>query len=92
MTLIESKDKKVSEAGVQTRTGCKWSASTSLSRAESMLTLQDIIGNTCVAQQGINSDHFQQWEKSEWKKRRYMVLQKNGNSENDQRKSKAVQF
>ena len=35
MTLRDSKDKKVSEAGVQTRTGRKWSASTSVSQAES---------------------------------------------------------
>ena len=69
MTLRDSKDKKVSEAGVQIRTGRKWSASASVSQVESMLTLRDIIGNTCIGRQGLGLDHFQQWEKSEGKKR-----------------------
>ena len=69
MTLRNSKDKKVSEAGVQIRTGRKWSASASVSQAESMLTLRDIIGNTCIGRQGLGIDHFQQWEKSGGKKR-----------------------
>ena len=60
MTLRDSKDKKVSEAGVQIRTGRKWSASASVSQAESMLTLRDTIGNTCIGRQGLGKDHFQQ--------------------------------
>ena len=63
-TLRDSKDKKVSEARVQIRTGRKWSASASVSQAESMLTLRDIIGNTCIRRHGLGIDHFHQWEKS----------------------------
>ncbi|XP_078322870.1 uncharacterized protein LOC144622162 [Crassostrea virginica] len=92
MTLRDSKDKKVSEAGVQIRTGRKWSASASVSQAESMLTLRDIIGNTCIGRQGLGIDHFQQWEKSEVKERRDMVLQEVRKGEEDQRRSKAVQL
>ena len=85
MTLRDSKDKKVSEAGVQIRTGRKWSASASVSQAESMLTLRDIIGNTCIGRQGLGIDHFQQWDKSEGKERRDMVLQEVRKGEEDQR-------
>lgn len=92
MTLRDSKDKKVSEAGVQIRTGRKWSASASVSQAESMLTLRDIIGNTCIGRQGLGIDHFQQWEKSEGKERRDMVLQEVRKGEEDQRRSKSVQL
>ncbi|XP_078336960.1 uncharacterized protein LOC144626561 [Crassostrea virginica] len=61
-------------------------------KAESMLTLRDIIGNTCIGRQGLGIEHFQQWEKSEGKERRDMVLQEVRKGEEDQRRSKSVQL
>ena len=46
MTLRDSKDEKISEDGVQTRTGRGWSASQAVEQAEDMLTIRDIIGNS----------------------------------------------
>ena len=86
----DSKDKKVSEAGVQIRTGRKLSESASVSQAESMLTLPYIISNTCIGRQGLGIDHFQQWEKSEGKERRDMVRQEVKKGEEDQKISKSV--
>ena len=91
MTLRDSKDKKVREAGVTTRTG-KWLASTALQDAESMLELRDIIGNTCTGRQGLGSKHFQQWNRAEGKDRRDMVLAEVRTQEESKRKSKAVEL
>ena len=60
MTLMESNDKKVRKAGVETKTGQKWSANTTVNDAESMLQLRDIVGNTCIGRQGLGTGHFQQ--------------------------------
>ena len=59
MTLRDSKEEKISEAGVQTRTGEKWNASKAVKQAEDMLTIRDIIGNTC---QGLGSSTFKHWK------------------------------
>ncbi|VDI22183.1 Hypothetical predicted protein [Mytilus galloprovincialis] len=48
MTLRDSKDSKISKAGIQTRTGRKWSARTAVDQAESILHHKDIVGNTCT--------------------------------------------
>ena len=58
MTLIDSADQKIRDAGVQTMSGRKWSAATAVGQTESMLELRDIIGNTCRGREGIGVDTF----------------------------------
>ncbi|KAI8493134.1 hypothetical protein Bbelb_291380 [Branchiostoma belcheri] len=53
VTYKDSKDQKVTEAGVTTRAGRKWSADTCVEQAESMLKLRDVIGIPCVGKQGL---------------------------------------
>ncbi|VDI39736.1 Hypothetical predicted protein [Mytilus galloprovincialis] len=64
MTLRDSKDSKISKAGIQTRTGRKWSARTAVDQAGSILHHKDIVGNTCTGRQGYGMTHFQQWSKA----------------------------
>ncbi|XP_021349432.1 uncharacterized protein LOC110466448 [Mizuhopecten yessoensis] len=92
MTLRDSKDVKISEAGIQTRTGRKWSASTAVGEAESMLELKDIIGNTCVGRQGVGFSHFQQWEKANTQERRQMVQKEIRRIEEERRRGKSVEL
>lgn len=63
MALRDSLDAKDSGTRVQTRIGRKWSASTSVDQAESMLELRHVVGNTCSGRQGLWLQHFQQWKK-----------------------------
>ncbi|XP_063436214.1 uncharacterized protein LOC134717649 [Mytilus trossulus] len=73
MTLRDLKDSKISEAGIQTRTGRKWSARTAVDQAESILHHKDIVGNTCTGRQGLGMTHFQQWSKATLKEKSSMV-------------------
>ncbi|CAC5401202.1 unnamed protein product [Mytilus coruscus] len=60
----DSKDSKISKAGIQTRSGRKWSARTAVDQAESILHHKDIVGNTSTGRQGLGMTHFQQWSKA----------------------------
>lgn len=59
MTLRDSLNQKVLDAGVQTRSGCKWSAMTAVDHAGSMLEI-DILSNTCTGRKGIGLAYFHQ--------------------------------
>ncbi|XP_060082431.1 uncharacterized protein LOC132561748 [Ylistrum balloti] len=92
MTLKDSKDIKVQKAGVVTRTGRKWSAVATVSKAESTLELQDIVGNICVGRRGLEVDHFQQWSKADGKEKRDRIVSVVRLEEEQQRKSRAVEL
>ena len=92
MTLRDSKDEKISEAGVQTRTGRKWSASQAVKQAEDMLTIRDIVGNTCVGRQGLGSSKFKPWKAAKGKDRRDMVQEEIRREEEEGRKARAVEL
>ena len=89
MTLRDSKDAKVSEAGVQTRTARKWSARQAVQQAEDMLTIRDIIGNICVGRQGLESSKFRQWNSTRGKDKLDMVQEEVCRMEEELRKSRA---
>lgn len=74
MTLRDSLNQKVLDAGVQTRSGCKWSAMAAVDHAGSMLEI-DILSNTCTGRKGIGVAYFHQrvtrrkeraWCKERW--------------------------
>ena len=48
VTLKQSTDDLIRKAGIETRTGRKWSASQEVSQAESRLRHNDIVGTTAV--------------------------------------------
>ncbi len=61
LTYRDSRDQLTREAGVRTRSGRKWAASTAINQAECSLRTKDIIGNPCTGRQGLGMAHFQQW-------------------------------
>ena len=92
ITLQDSADNRIAGAGIQTRKGRKWSAKTSMDQAESMLHLQDIIGNTNTGQQGVGMSHFQRWSKVSAAERRTMVQAEVCRTEEDQRKARSTEL
>ena len=92
MMLRDSKDERVSNAGVITRTGRKWAADIAVRQAESSLELKDIIGNVCTGRQGLGTSHFTQWKTAGAQQRREMVQAEVRHQEEVIRKAKAVEL
>ncbi|XP_060066953.1 uncharacterized protein LOC132547205 [Ylistrum balloti] len=92
MTLRDSKDAKIRQAGIQTRTGRKWSASQSVEQAEGVLKHRYIIGATCSGRQGLGTTHLQMWEGTDDKKKRSMVQGEIRREEEGATKARAVEM
>ena len=92
MTLRDSADNRIAGAGIQTTTGRKWSAKTSVDQAESMLQLRDIIGNTNTGREGVGMSHFQQLLKASAAELRTMVQAEVRRTEEDQRKARLTEL
>lgn len=90
--LRDSANDRAARAGIQTRTGGKWSAKTSVDQAEIMRHLRDIFGNTRLARQGLGLSHFQQWSKISAAERRTMDQAEVRRIEDDQRKARAIEL
>jgi hypothetical protein len=84
MTLKQSRDLKVSQAGSDIRTGRKWSAPNSLDAAESQILDKKIVGTTSVGPQGLG------YNKTRKSSERYKILQKVGNEEENKRRAHAA--
>ena len=92
LTLRDSADAKVREAGVFTGSGRKWSARAAVAESESSLQLKDVIGNTCIGRQGIGMSQFKEWNKAQGKAKKDMVLGEVRKEEEQKRRSKAVEL
>ena len=92
MTLQDSEDNRIAGSGIQTKTGWKWSAITSVDQAESMLYLRDIIGNMNTRRQGVGTSHFQQWSKASAAERDTMVQVEVRCTEEDHRKARSTEL
>ncbi|XP_052268662.1 uncharacterized protein LOC127870041 [Dreissena polymorpha] len=73
VTLKESSDDMIWKAGIETRTGRKWSASQAVAQAESRLRHKDIVGTTAIGRQGLGSSKPQRWSTAGKKERSQMV-------------------
>ena len=91
MTLKDSQDDMVRRAGVETRTGRKWSASQAVSQAESRLRHKDIVGTTAVGTRGFGAtEGVKRWRTADNKERREMVQAEIRTAEEEDRKTRAV--
>ena len=90
MTLKDSRDDMVRRAGVETRTGRKWSASQAVAQAESRLRHKDIVGTTAVGTQGLGSAETRSWKKADSRTRREMVQAEVRLAEEEDRGIRAV--
>ena len=64
LTLKDSPDEQIQEAGIVTRTGRKWSATETVSQAESALRHKDIVGMTAVGRQKIGTTKTLLWSQA----------------------------
>ena len=69
VALKQSTDDLIRKAGIEIRTGRKWSASQAVSQAESRLRHKDIVGTTAVGRQGLGNTKPQRWTSSRNKER-----------------------
>lgn len=92
MTFRDSRDSKVQEAGIRTRSGRKWDTSATLTQAEGNLRLKDIVGTPCIGRQGLGTSNFQRWGKANSKERRALVQAEVRDLEEERRKAKVVEL
>ena len=92
VTLKESEDDFIRKAGIETRTGRKWSVSKAVSQAESRLAHKDIVGNVAVGRQGLGIVQSSNWKGASSRERRSLVQAEVRTMEEEERKAKAVQL
>ncbi|XP_052224708.1 uncharacterized protein LOC127840340 [Dreissena polymorpha] len=92
LTLRDSPDEFIREAGIQTRTNRKWSATESVSQAENTLKHQDIVGVTAVGHEGIGARKVVLWSRSDQKERRAMIQSEVRRAEENARQARAVEI
>ena len=92
MTLKDSKDEKVRAAGVEVKTGRKWSASKAVTEAESRLRHKDIVGTVAEGIQGLGTSKSCYWNKANAQERRNLVQREIKCSEEKNRQTKIVEL
>ena len=92
VTLRESRVQLIRQAGIETRTGRKWSASQAVEQAETRLRHRDIVGTPCEGRMGLGNNKQSKWNTAEPQERRAMVQQELRDMEDESRKTKAVQM
>ncbi|XP_052224110.1 uncharacterized protein LOC127839765 [Dreissena polymorpha] len=92
LTLRDSEDEKVGNAGIQVRTERKWSVSKAVDSAESSLKHKDVVGSTNVGREGLGTKQTQRWGKAGKRERRDLVQKEIRNQEEQARSARAVQF
>ena len=90
MTLKESPDDMVRRAGVEIRTGRKWSASQAVAQSESRLRHRDIVGTTAVGTKGLGAEKPKRWNSADTETRREMVQNEIRMAEEEERCTRAV--
>ncbi|XP_052237947.1 uncharacterized protein LOC127849270 [Dreissena polymorpha] len=90
VTLKQSQDSSIRNAGIETRTGRKWSASQAVEHAEKRLQQKDIVGITAVGRQGLGSSKITLWSSAGNMERRRMVQDEVRAAEEEDRRAKAV--
>ncbi|XP_052281145.1 uncharacterized protein LOC127878656 [Dreissena polymorpha] len=90
VTLKQSQDSSIRNAGIETRTGRKWSASQAVEQAEKRLQQKDIVGNTAVGRQGLGSSKITLWSSAGNMERRRMVQDEVRAAEEEDKRAKAV--
>jgi len=92
LTVRDSPDELISGAGIVTRACRKWSATESVSQAESALKHRDIVGITAVGRQGIGATKTVLWSRSDQKERRAMIQSEVRRTEEHARQAKTVEM
>ena len=90
VTLEQSCDHNIRNAGVQFNTGRKWKVAEDVERAKSQLKLQEIAGIANIGREGVGlSKRIYYSKASKWEKRK-LITQKVRENEEEQRRVKVV--
>ena len=90
VTLLQSSDKTVSEAGMVLRSGRKWSVKNSAYEAESRVKHKEIVGTTAMGRRGLDVTGVKRWSKADRGERRSMIQNEVREVEEDKRKARSV--
>jgi len=74
LTIRESQDQTIRDAGITVRTGRKWKAERAVKEAEARLKHQDIVGTTAQGRLGLGCVTRASWGTASTKERRELVL------------------
>ena len=69
------RDQLLRQAGIETRTGRKWSASQAVEQAVTRLRHRDIVGTPCDGRIGLVNNRQSEWKTVEQQERRAMIQQ-----------------
>ena len=75
MTLRDSRDDKIREAGIEVRTGRKWKAEQAVKEAEARLRHKDIVGTVAQGRQGLGCVTRSSWRLASTEEKRDLVQQ-----------------
>ena len=90
MMLKDSKDDKIRQAGIETRTGRKWDVNQAVEEAESRLRHSDIVGTTTHGRLGLGCITRTRWKNATAEERRELVQSEVRHVEEQDRMTKAV--
>jgi hypothetical protein len=92
VTMRQSQDQLTRKAGIETRTGRKWSASKAVNQAEGSLRHKDIVGMTAVGRQGLGAAKTTLWGTASETERRTMIQTEVRRTEEHARQARAVEM
>ena len=92
LTLRDSPDQLIRDAGIETRTSRKWSATEAVKQAENTLKHKDIVGVTAVGHQGIGATNTVLWSRSDQKERKALIQSEVRRAEEHARQARAVEM
>ena len=90
MMLRYSRDSKVNDAGVEVKTGRKWTAADAVRNAESRLRHRDLVGLLARGKLGIGNIPYTSWQKASVKERRHLVQEELRKEIEESRQARAV--
>jgi hypothetical protein len=90
MTIHNSRDQKIRDAGIEIRTGSKWKAETAVKEAEARLRHQDIVGTVAQGRLGLGCVTRSSWRAASTTERRDLVLKDIREQEEESRRTRAV--
>lgn len=86
----DSKDPRVSQAGIEVRTGRKWKAHEAVDRAESRLRHKELVGPVAIGRAGLGSTPIIHYNKLKGKERRDLAQKEVRAGIEEQRASQIV--
>ena len=90
VTLENSQDQVVQNAGIAFKCGRKWSSQKEVKEAKEALRMEEIVGITCRGRLGLDHNHEKYWSKATERERRDLIVQQVRKIQEQERCTKAV--